>query len=192
MKIDRTLFLALCGTIASGAACKQTATTTTVPILDIGSIASATATPAPIVEATPSEVAAKCDDSIAGDGPSCEALQTEDSSCAPFEFPHMQCSGFAPLLKPRLASAFIACLARLSPQELCDATNTYKCKKDVVHMACKDSSAADYCAAENPGIEGEDRARCIENAAGLNAEGRHRLGGCHEEYGCIEGLLQES
>jgi hypothetical protein len=191
MKIDRTLFLALCGTIASGAACKQTATTTTVPILDIGSVGSAMPAPPPVVEAPASEAAAKCDDSIGGDGPSCEALQSEDPSCAPFEFPHTQCYGFTPLLKPRLASAFVTCLAKLTPRELCDATNTYKCKNEVIRMACRDSSASDYCAAENPGIEGEDRARCIEYASGLNTEGRHRLGGCHEEYGCIEGLLQE-
>ena len=185
MKVDRSLFLALCGTIAAGGACQRAARPTTVPVLDLGAASASPEASTQVADPKENE-GPKCDDTV-GDAPSCESLG--GGNC---DLPGRECYAMVPLMKPGVATHFVSCMRKFAADRLCgDVRLMYSCEQAALKGACPDPTAKEYCAKEHdPTSEAEAVEGCAVFAAGMNAEGRRKLGAC-SDFSCLEGMLQE-
>ncbi len=141
----------------------------------------------------PSRVA--CDDSVGarGGAPSCASMKPAARSCAPFPFPRQECETWRSNFKPRVADAAIACAARLTSDQVCDACNVYRCGNDALMGACPDPSAAADCRAFGRICPSVDQTECVAFLSGMSAVGRAKMATCMKRncdgvYSCSESL----
>lgn len=107
------------------------------------------ARPAPVADAAPPVTAAPppapppppaptCDDSVAtvGECPP-PGYPTIEGGCG--SFANQRCGELKQAMKPKVASAAVACLAKLTPQERCDPARVYLCGHLAFMNACPET-----------------------------------------------------
>lgn len=167
MNIDRGSFLMLVSTLAIGAVGGYVAAERHVfpeldrwrgrapepkpePVADAAPPLSASVAPAPpLAPAAPAAPA--CDDS-AGTVGECPppGYPTIEGGCG--SFANLRCGELKQAMKPKVASAAVTCLNKLTPQERCDPARVYLCGHLAFMNACPERDAdADAGAGVGPG-----------------------------------------
>jgi hypothetical protein len=218
MKIDRSLFLILTGSLA-GAACQVYVDD---PPKTAANAPPATATPpAPGTPATTQPAAAStahvrlrnphggggavtppgpvppqpqgCLDNGAGTVGDCAQMQAADPSCAPFPFAQTRCNVYKQYFDAKVAASAVRCEVALSAKQVCDSSQSYNCGKTALLQACPDAQVAQFCSiATGPcKVSASD---CAAMVSGLNDQGQQQVATCVAQgcgaglYSCIEGL----
>ena len=217
MKIDRSLFLILTGSLA-GAACQvyvddppKTATNPPPPPTSNQSTPTPAAPPAPHVVhlkhpgnavgpapapapgPTPPPAPAGCLDTGQTTVGSCSQMQAPDPSCASSNFGQSRCNVYTQFFDPKVAAAAVKCEVGLSSKQVCDSSQSYNCGKAALLQACPDAQVAQFCAiATGPcKISASD---CSAMVSGLNDQGQQQVATCVAQgcqaglYSCVEGL----
>lgn len=173
--IDKSSFLILVSTLAVGGAGGYVAAEKRVfPAVDtwVGRVAEPMSEPRVIPSAsaaltptlTPSAAAAPppaptgpmCDDSsgTAGDCPG-PGLPTIEGGCG--SFATVRCGELKTALKPRVAAAAVDCIAKLTPQERCDAARVHLCGHLALMNSCPDpQSSASSASADASVVQVKD------------------------------------
>src|SRR5579883_2207202 len=165
MKIDRSLFLILTGSLA-GAACQvyvdeppKTATNTPPPPTANQSTPTPPApqhaqaprpihmrgragnNPAPGPSPTPNPAPGCLDNGQAAVG-DCGQMQAADSSCAGSTFGQTRCNVYKQYFDAKVAAAAVKCEVGLSSKQVCDSSQSYNCGKTALMQACSDPQVA--------------------------------------------------
>jgi hypothetical protein len=215
MKVDRSLFLVLTGTLSAGA-CQvyvgddkpktpQAAapgtqppptanpSTPTAPPATPQRVVNlkleghgATTPPAPSGGSTPPPPSPSCFDNAAATIPDCASMQPADSSCAPFPFVQQKCAGYKAYLNPKVAAAAVSCMTALTSKQVCDATYAYNCGKSALAQACPDPTVAQLCQIAAAPCR-TSASDCASMLSGLNDQGKQTIAQCVAQ-GCQYGL----
>ncbi len=143
-----------------------------------------------IVDAAPPPPA--CDDSVGtpGDCPPL-GLPTVEGGCG--SYANFRCGEFKQSMKPRVAQAAVACLAKLGPAERCNAQRVNLCGHMALMNACSETKTPDVCprileaCAAAPIVP--SIADCERTLSGMNATGRERMLACVKKHCADKGLL---
>jgi hypothetical protein len=205
MKIDRALFLAATGALASG--CVIQSTPAQNPPAPAPAPVAASPTPAPtpgrtvgaragiaaLSKSSTTPPTTACLDNEAAAIGDCAAMQAPAASCSGFAFPQTKCNAYKAYFKPKVAAQAVTCLQGLSSQAVCDATQTYTCGTNALRAACPDANLAQLCQTASSACH-ETAENCVNYLSGLNDAGRQKVAACVAQgctaglYSCIEGL----
>jgi len=215
MKIDRTLFLVLTGSLA-GAGCEvyvnehpkpppaaPAAATPVKPavvarqqppappappskVVPLRRLAGGGAAPTPSGGGTTPPAPSTCLDTGAATIPDCGAMQAADSSCAPFPFPQQKCSAYKTYFDPKVAAVAVSCMTALNGKQVCDGSQSYNCGKAALVQACPDSTLAQLCAIAATSCK-STASDCTALLSGLNDQGKDQVAQCIAQ-GCSAGL----
>lgn len=163
--------------------------------------ASASAVPAPVASTPPGPT---CDDSVGspGDCPP-PGYPVVEGGCG--SFAATRCAEFKQTMKPKVAENAVACLAKLSPHDRCNAQRVNLCGHNALMNACAErapaadgdggaSSLAATCQALVASCAGDasvmlSPADCEQTLAGMNAVGRERMATCLKKHCADRGFL---
>lgn len=149
-----------------------------------------------------------CDDAT-GDAGACPApgFPTIEGGCG--SYATVRCGEFKQAMKPRVAEAAVACLAKLTPQERCDPKRVDLCGHEALEGACMEPDMASYvgwdagppppdsvtaicagilssCASAPIPLSPAD---CQRTLAGMTRVGRERMQACLKKHCVDKGLL---
>ena len=151
-----------------------------------------------------------CDDGAgqAGDCPP-PGFPTFEGGCG--NYATTRCAEFKQAMKPRVAQAAVACLAKLTPQERCDPKRVDLCGHTALQNACIEPDMASYvgwdagpappnsvtvaCQAllATPGCAAASvppsLVDCQRTLAGMTAAGREHMAACLKKHCATKGLL---
>jgi hypothetical protein len=215
MKLDRSLFLVLTGTLAG--ACQiyvddPAPKTAAQPPPGAPTPPPAAAQPgapppaAPAPPAPPRKVAvevhtapahggaapaptpapAACLDANATTVPDCAGMKAPDTTCAPFPFPSQRCAAYKAYFSAKVAASAVSCMNGLSSKQVCDATFAYNCGKTALAQACPDPQVGQLCAIAATSCKSTP-AECTSLLSGLNDQGKQQVAQCVSQ-GCQFGL----
>jgi hypothetical protein len=218
MKVDRSLFLILTGSLA-GAACqvyvdeppKTGSNATPPPTANQSNQSTPTAQPA--TTAAPHIVHLKprtsggavtppgpqpptpqsCLDNGQATVGDCGQMQAPDSSCAPFPFPQSRCNVYKQFFDAKTAAAAVKCEIGLSAKQVCDGMQSYNCGKAALLQACPDPQVTQFCQGAVTPCQ-TTASDCAAMVSGLNDQGQQQVAMCVAKgcqgglYSCVEGL----
>lgn len=117
------------------------------PVLPVADAAPAVSPPPP---PPPPPAVPACDDSVATVG-ACPppGYPTVEGGCG--SFANTRCNELKQAMKPKVAAAAVACLAKLTPQERCDPARVYLCGHLAFMNACPDDDGAGSTASADTG-----------------------------------------
>ena len=221
MNIDRGSFLLLVSTLAIGATGGYVAAERHLfPELDRWRGRAPDPRPEPpsppppvaVADAAPPPVTAASVPPPAPAGPVCDDEVATVSECPPPGYPTVEggCGSFANLrcgelkqaMKPKVASAAVTCVAKLTPQERCDPARVYLCGHLAFMNACPEPAAAidagarsvvSICQAIVEGCGASSiapsTAECRQLLSGMTDVGRERTRACMKTHCFDRGLV---
>jgi hypothetical protein len=160
------------------------------PVADAAPPVTASAPPPP----PPAPAAPACDDSVAtvGECPP-PGYPTIEGGCG--SFANIRCGELKQAMKPKVASAAVACLNKLTPQERCDPARVYLCGHLAFMNACpeRDADVDAKCQAIVDGCGASpiapSMAECRQLLSGMTDVGRERTRTCMKTHCFDRGLV---
>jgi hypothetical protein len=131
-----------------------------------------------------------CDDITLEPGGYGDCALLAGDACSIGSFQVSQCNDSKTTMKPFIAQQTIKCMLA---GNTCDATVIYDCKKQMLQLACPDSSADDECTRITTACPAASTTECQSYLKGMTQAGRESMVTCMETdcsglYSCVESL----